>query len=283
MISIDNGILTAKFNEIGAELKSLTCNGKEYVWKGEKESWNKSCPILFPICSGLKNDTYTFKGVNYNLSKHGYVKELPFTVEENTNSSIVFLHKSNDLTKAKFPFDYELRIIYTLSEKTIKIDYCVKNKSNETMYFNIGSHEGYSTPEGIENYEIVFPEKVTLNSSLLEDNLLSNETVRVLENGDTFSLNETYFDENTLIFKNINLKSMILKNKLNDRAIKIDCDGSPHLIIWHVLNAKFICLELWNGIPDTVGSSYDITEKESIIPLLANAEYKTTHSITVIK
>ena len=56
MITIKNEFLTAKINELGAELVSLKNGENEYIWEGKKEIWPNSCPIMFPICGGLKDD-----------------------------------------------------------------------------------------------------------------------------------------------------------------------------------------------------------------------------------
>ena len=70
-------------------------------------------------------------------------------MESASDTSAVFLHCSDNETKEVYPFDYELRVIFTLVGKSLKIDYSVKNTGKGNMYFNIGGHEGYATPEGI--------------------------------------------------------------------------------------------------------------------------------------
>ena len=162
MITLKNEFIKASFDEVGAELKSLVFKEKEYIWEGRSEVWAGSCPILFPICGGLKEDKYTFKGKEYTLQKHGYARFVTFEIENKTDNSVVFLHKSNDETKKSFPFDYELRVIYTLNGKTLKVDYSVKNSTDDTMYFSIGSHEGYYPPDGIEDSDVIFPKNETL-------------------------------------------------------------------------------------------------------------------------
>jgi len=64
MITIKNEYITASFNKVGAELKSLVYNDTEYIWEGRSEVWAGSCPLLFPICGGLKNDKYVLNGKN---------------------------------------------------------------------------------------------------------------------------------------------------------------------------------------------------------------------------
>ena len=283
MITIKNEFLTAQFNEVGAELRSLASNDREYIWEGKKEVWANACPIMFPICGGLKNDKYIFEGKEYILEKHGYVRNLVFEVESKTEDSVVFLHKSSAETRVKFPFDYELRVIYTLEEKTLKIDYSVINKTDKTMYFNIGSHEGYATPEGIEDYDIVFPEQETLSTGVLYGNLLSQQTMPIIKDQNYLPLYEKYFTIDALVFTDLKSRSATLRNRKNGRGVRVDFPDAHYFLLWHKPNAPYMCVEPWNGVQDIVGSSYEITEKEGITALDSGKEFLYTHSITIIE
>ena len=283
MITLKNEYLTANLTEVGGELKSLKYNDSEYIWEGKKEVWAGSCPLLFPICGGLKNDKYVLNGKEYTLQKHGYARFKTFEIENKTDDSVVFLHKSDDETKKCFPFEYELRIIYTLVEKTIKIDYSVINKTDDTMYFSIGSHEGYYTPEGIEDYDVLFPQNETLNSNVLYGNLLSNQQLPILKDSNVLPLYDKYFTIDALVFKDLKSKSATLRNRKTGRALRVDFPQDDYFLLWHKPNSPYICLEPWAGVPDTVGSSFDITEKEGIIALDGKSEYNHTHSITIIE
>ena len=95
MITLKNEYITARFSTTGAELKSLISGDSEYVWEGRPEVWKGSCPLLFPICGGLKDDKYTYCGKEYTLLKHGYARNKEFEVESLNKDSIVFLHKSD--------------------------------------------------------------------------------------------------------------------------------------------------------------------------------------------
>ena len=282
MITIKNEYLTASINEIGAELKSLVCNNTEYIWEGKTEIWAGSCPLLFPICGGLKEDKYILNGKEYTLQKHGYARFKTFEIESKTDTTAVFLHKSDDETKKQFPFDYELRVIYTLTEKTLKIDYSVKNLTDGTMYFSIGSHEGYYTPEGIEDYDVIFPQKETLNANVLYGNILSNQQIPIIKEQEYLPLYDKYFTVDALVFKELKSKSATLRNRKTGKALRVDFPDDKYFLLWHKPNSPYICLEPWSGIPDVVGSSYDITAKEGIITLNAKCEYNHTHSITIL-
>ncbi len=282
MITIKNEYLTASINELGAELRSLICEDNEYIWEGKPEVWPGACPLMFPICGGLKDDKYILDGKEYTLEKHGYIRFKTFYVESKTDSSVVFLHKSDDETKQKFPFDYELRVFYTLIDKTLKIDYSVINKTNKTMYFNIGSHEGYATPEGIEDYDVLFPQNETLNAYVLYGNLLSNQQLPIIKDQNYLPLYDKYFTVDALVFKDLKSKSATLRNRKTGKAIRVDFPDAKYFLLWHKPNSPYMCVEPWNGVQDIVGSSYDIQTKEGITVLPGNEEFKYTHSITIL-
>lgn len=283
MITLKNEDITVKISEVGAELKSLICNDTEYIWEGRKEVWAGSCPLLFPICGGLKDDKYRLDGREYILEKHGYARFKTFEVESKTDTNVVFLHKSDSDTKKQFPFDYELRVIYALDQKKLKIDYSVKNMSDNTMYFSIGSHEGYYTPEGIEDYDVIFPQSETLNAYVLYGNLLSNQQLPIIKDQNYIPLYDKYFTVDALVFKDLKSKSATLRNRKTGRAVRVDFPDDKYFLLWHKPNSPYICLEPWSGIQDIVGSSYDIEKKEGIISLPAKKEYNHTHSISIIE
>ena len=282
MIILQNNFVKACINEMGAELKSLVYNATEYIWEGKPEIWGSSCPLLFPICGGLKDDKYLLGGKEYTLKKHGYMRTTPFEVERADDSYAIFVHHSSAETKQNgYPFDYELRVIYTLAETTLKIEYEVANKGGETMYFNIGSHEGYYTPEGIEDYDVIFPEPQTLNASVLCGNLLTNMTTPIIKDSTVLPLSDKHFTIDALVFKEIAARSATLRNRKTGRAVKVDFPDMTYFLLWHKHGAPYICLEPWNGLPDLEGSSYNIEEKFGITALEAGKTYRNVHTITV--
>ncbi|MBR4073224.1 MAG: aldose 1-epimerase family protein [Clostridia bacterium] len=217
------------------------------------------------------------------MPKNGYIRFKTFELENKTDDSVVFLHKSDNETKEQFPFDYELRVIYTLNEKTLKVDYSVINKTEDTMYFSIGSHEGYYTPEGIEDYDVIFPQNETLNAYVLYGNLLSNQQLPIIKDQNYLPLYDKYFTVDALVFKDLKSKSATLRNRKTGKAVKVDFPDDKYFLLWHKPNSPYICLEPWDGIQDIVDSSFDITEKEGIISLDAKSEYNHTHSITIVE
>ena len=283
MVSIGNGILTARFNEFGAELKSLKRGEEEFIFGGDERFWNGSSPVLFPICSALKEDTYYIDEKAYKMDKHGFAKDLLFSVESKSESSVTFLLESNAETLKKYPFTFEFRICYTLVGGRLDVEYLIKNNGSKDMFFSVGAHEGYSCPEGIEDYDIIFPGKQTLKSNLLAGpDTLGFEQIEILNNSDTLPLKNDYFTEDALIFLNIPFDSLVLKNRKTGKAVKVTFKDFPYLLIWTVPEASFICVEPWCGITDRVGTNQDLRTKEGIERLLPDETFKRVHSVEIL-
>ena len=280
MQKITNGVLTVEILETGAEIQSVkNADGKEFIWNGDPAYWTGRAPIMFPICGGLKEDKYTYNGGEYTLPKHGFAKLMEYEVESKEDSKVTMLLKSNEETKKAFPFDFEMRVIFALDDNKLITTYSVTNKG-EDMFFSVGSHEAYAIPDGIENYHIQFDKDVTLNSYILDGNLLEDNYITVLENGNKFPLKDEYFAVDALVFKNVDFKKASLVSNNGERKITVEFPDCDYFLLWKKPQAKYLCLEPWAGVQDIIGSEYDISKKEGIVSLLAGKEYTNTHTIT---
>ena len=268
-----NEQIKATFSTKGAELISLEKNGKEQIWIGDPEVWPSHAPILFPICGGLKDDKYLYNGKEYTLQKHGYIRFTEFQVESKSENKIVFLHRFNEETLKQFPFEYELRIIYTLDGSSLRIDYSVKNLSKDEMYYSIGGHEGYYCPEGIEDYSIIFEKPEMFDSTVLNGNLLENFTINVGKNTCELPLKYEYFAVDALSFLDLKSRKVSLKNRKTGEERLLEFKDHDVFFVWTKPGAKYVCLEPWCGCPDFMDSEYDFRSKRSIIRLCKICTY----------
>ena len=279
-LKISNGIITAVISTRGAELKSVVKNGCEIIWEGKSDVWAGQAPLLFPICGGLKDDKFVFEGKEYTLQKHGFARTTEFEIESATDTSATFLLKSNEETKTVFPFDYELRVTYTLVDNKIEVGYSVKNAGSGDMYFSIGSHEGYACPGGIEEYSLVFDEEESFTCNVLNGNLLEYNTYSVGE-GRELPLKYDFFAIDALTFLNLKSRGVDLVHRATGKRLRVEFDGFDYLFVWTKPKAyaNYICIEPWCGIPDFVDSDFDFTKKRGIVRLEANGEKVFKHSI----
>ena len=282
MVDLSFGTTSARISCTGAELKSLKADSVEYIWQGESGVWSGSSPVLFPICGALKDNEYIYGGNTYKLSKHGFAMHKVFDIERKTENSATFLLKADEQTKEVYPFDFEFRVTYTLSEAKLRVDYEIKNLSDYTMYFSVGAHEGYYLADGLLDYEIEFPQNETLYTWLLKDGALSDERKLILNGGKVLPLKYEYFAEDALILKGLKSKSAILTPKQNGKRIKVSFPGFDYFLIWTVPKADFVCLEPWCGITDGIDHNKDIKIKEGINASEPGAVFLRTHTVEII-
>lgn len=281
-IKISNGKSDAVISIRGAELTSLISNGREVIWQADPAVWPKHCPNLFPICGGLRDDKFIFEGKEYTLLKHGYAAATEFDVESKTETSVTFLHTSNEETLKSFPFTYELRIVYTLNGSDLKVDYNVKNTGNGDMYFSIGAHEGYNCKGGLKNYTICFEKDEDFMATPVSGPLLMHEEHQVSPSGRELPLKDELFAVDALVFRNANSKSAHIRENATGKIMaSVEFKDFNELLIWTKPGSEYICIEPWCGIPDYTDSDYDITKKPGILKLALGDVTVKTHTITI--
>jgi len=281
--TISNSILKASIKHAGAELFSLKDNNdKEYIWEGNPDFWGKHSPVLFPIVGTLKNNTYTIDKKEYQLSRHGFARDMEFKLIEKTQNSAVFSLESNEETLKKYPFQFELQLIYTLENTSLKIEYIVINKGDTKMPFSIGAHPAIALPENFESYSFKFEKEENLKFNLLENDLISNKTEILKTTDNIVPLTYKIFENDALVFKTLESKSLtILENK--KPYVQVDFEDFPSLGIWTKDQAPFVCIEPWFGYSDTADNTGDLFQKEGIIVLEIDQNFHSQFSIKIAK
>lgn len=280
--TISNSTISASIKHSGAELFSLKdTKNKEYIWEGNPDFWGKHSPILFPIVGTLKNNTYTINGKEYQLPRHGFARDMEFQLIDKTENSAVFSLTSDPETLKKYPFEFELQIIYTLEDASLNIEYKVINKNDRKIPFSIGAHPAIALPENFENYAIEFEKEEVLKYYILENDLISNKTKILETTNNLIPLNYKIFENDALIFKTLDSNSLIILEN-SKPYIKFNFEDFPSLGIWTKEQASFVCIEPWLGYSDTAENSGDLFEKEGIIVLDANQTFNSKFSITIL-
>lgn len=276
-----NSNITAKINHNGAELYSLESNNKEYIWEGNPVFWGKHSPVLFPIVGTLKENTYTYNSISYQLSRHGFARDTTFKLIEKKDDLAVFSIESNEDTKKVYPFEFELQLIYSLENNHLNISYKVINKGMGQLPFSIGAHPAIALSGKFENYSIQFEKEEPLVYNLLENDLISNavKTLPTLDN--RVALDYSLFENDALIFKNLKSNYLtIFKNQIP--MVRMHYKDFPHLGIWTKMNAPFLCIEPWFGYSDSNESIGTILEKEGIQILESKTTFNAQFSIEIL-
>lgn len=100
-------------------------------------------PILFPICGNLPNNSYTYQGQTYTLKQHGFARDLPWQVINETsaeNAAITLSLSSTEQTRQGYPFDFRLAFTYQLQGDSLTLNQSYTNLSTQPMPFSTGLH-----------------------------------------------------------------------------------------------------------------------------------------------
>lgn len=100
-------------------------------------------PILFPQAGALKESM-----PNFNLAQHGFARDLPWeTVRVAENSRRAEFRLQNDAgTRARFPFDFEVRVKIDLEPSALQYQLTVYNPSSEPLWTAPGLHPYFAVP-----------------------------------------------------------------------------------------------------------------------------------------
>lgn len=279
--TIENEKLICTIESIGAEIRSLKnkVTGEEYIWQIEKSIWGSSSPILFPAIGKIKEDKVVFNGNEYAMPKHGIIRnnhELSF--EQQSISKCSFTLTSSKKTLKQYPFKFLFSVEFTLFENRLIMTYNIENRDAVPMQFSCGGHTAYacplSEPIKLSDYVIEFPTQFSLEASTLGASGLLSHKIRKIENNDgLLTLSDTLFNEDALIFPNINCDWIRLRKKNEKKGVVVRFKDYPHLALWSKPGADYVCIEPWLGLPDLEDESTDISQKPTYKSIEPNAKF----------
>lgn len=281
--TISNSIVSVTIIHKGAELISFKRidSNKEYIWEGNPDYWGKHSPILFPIVGTLKNNSYTYKNKSYELLRHGFARDMDFDLVSQNENGAIFSLSSSELTIDKYPFSFELRVIYTLKGSKLTIGYQIINKHSDAIPFSIGGHPAFALPKNFDEYSLQFEADESLICYQLENDLLSEKTKQIDLLKNNLPLTYSLFENDALIFKELKSKQIrILESGIP--FLNFTFNDFPNFGIWTKVKAPFICLEPWVGYSDILNTTGNILEKEGIQILEPNSLKEFNFSIEIL-
>ncbi|OED37682.1 hypothetical protein AB833_22710 [Chromatiales bacterium (ex Bugula neritina AB1)] len=282
-ILLHNSQLNVAISPVGAELQSMksVASAEEFLWHGDPAWWAGQAPILFPIVGSLKNNTMSVDARDYEMARHGLVRGKLFNLLNHSSDSCLFSTSADASTLLNYPWQFELRVNFSLHNNRIDIGYEVINNDSTTMIFTLGSHPAFSLPGTIAEYAIRFNQPETLQRFHLDDSgLLAIHGTDYMKNTTRVELHKNLFDEDALVFKNIKSGTVDLLHGENVR-VSVDTGGAPHLGLWAKPGAPFVCIEPWFGYSDNVDSDGNFKNKPAMIHLPAGDSFSNTWSITI--
>ena len=248
--TIKNKFIELSVNSLGASMHSLIFLGEERLWQGG-EAWNSRDVVIFPVVGHAGE--YTAEGRRFTPKSHGVARYSEFTLVKEGEDELVLELSSNEETKLTYPYDFILRVKYTLERNTVKIGYEVKSKGGKIPFY-LGSHAGMKAPGGEAVIEF---ENVEDPISYFVD---KKEAV-CLEGIKRFVANKQLFEK----VKTLQLGSLsggeIYAHTADGYTYtyKSDC---PVVALWsNEKGGDYICVECWWGINDCPDFPKELSKK----------------------
>lgn len=281
-------MLKIQTKKSGAELISIQYNGKEMLFQGAKVLdsngniyWKRQAPILFPIVGQLKNSQTQIEDKIYEMSQHGFARDMDFEEISKTENKHHYMLKYNEGTLKKYPYKFELHVIYEIIGDTLTVTYKVKNIDGKKIYFGLGGHPAFNCDYSNGEYEISFSENEDKIEFLkLKNGLIDTEKAQNILQDNKIYLKEDTFDNDAVIMKNLKSNKVVLQNhETNQKILELDFTGFPYLALWSKKGAPFVCIEPWQNTADRIDSTQIYKDKENIIELPQDKEFECKYSI----
>ena len=295
IISISSNSLTASIDTMGAQLMSLRKGESEYLWQGDSNWWPRRAPILFPIVGVLKDSKAESAEGAISLARHGLARLNQFEVVEQSPSSVTLQLKSTEETRKAYPYDFELKLIFSLSNNTLTQTYEVTNPANVVLPFTLGAHPAFNIPipgveaASLDQYHLSFTRSWTSYGPSITDEGLCDYTTpqRLIVDSDMLPLSWDLIDrEKTITLEDVPDRRITLaanaEASSETHGIQIDFEGFDYLGIWSAApGCPFVALEPWCGIADTVDCDGIFEHKPGIISLEPGQSIAKTLNIKV--
>jgi len=289
MVTLKNEFLTVQIEDTGAQLCSVkNARGTEYIWKADPAVWGRHAPLLFPVIGRLQNGQYELNGKTYTIPTHGFARDTLFSVVEQTDTAVSFRLTDSPETLAVWPFPFVLTVTYILEDNRLIKSCRVENRSDKTMYYELGGHDGFTAPleegETMADYAIIFPgvdaiQPYGMNEAAM---LTLKETTYPLEQG-RIPLSPAHYGLDTIILDELPQHRALLVDAAGRPRVTLDFPDFPYLGIWTAakpFDTNYICIEPWSTLPDGTFVGRGLADKAGIRTLAPGAGETLTYTTT---
>jgi galactose mutarotase-like enzyme len=271
-VAITGAGLSASINPLGAELSTLRdATGRDLLWNGDPAIWAGRAPILFPIIGTLNGGAYRVDGKAYALPRHGFGRRSLFAVVEAEAGRAVFRLSADDQTRAVYPFEFTLDMIFAINGRRLDVTAELVNTGAEPLPASFGFHPAFLWPlpgaaPRAEHRILFAAEERAPVRRLDQDGLLDARPRPTAVQGRVLALDDSLFAEDALILTELAGNSLDY-GAPDGPQIHISYPDTPDLGLWSKPGAPFVCIEPWQGTSDPAGFTGEIWEKPGIVRL----------------
>lgn len=290
MEKLSNDKLNIQVSAAGAELCSIQCNGKEYLWQADPAFWNRHSPVLFPIVGRVWDNVYRCNGEVFTIGQHGFARDMEFSLVSCSENELWYRLTDNDETHKKYPYNFCLEIGYRINGKRIEVMWRVGNTGRGDMYFQIGAHPAFYFPgfdvSAKERGFFGFDKKEGLEYILIGGKGCADTGAYyplVLDEG-LLPMDTSTFDGDALILENGQVREVTLYDNSRKAVLRLSFDA-PVVGLWSPpgKNAPFVCIEPWYGRCDRMNFAGEFKDKDWIQRLAEGEVFNGGYVIEILE
>jgi galactose mutarotase-like enzyme len=241
-IAPSRGGMVTRFSVRGVPVLFLD----EATLANPSQSVRGGIPILFPIAGKLPDDRYTVAGETFAMKQHGFARNLPWTVldESTTNGACVTLGlEATEATRTQYPFDFALRFTYRLEGDALAVEQRFENRGGAPMPLHPGLHPYFFVPGAAKSGV-----RLDTDATRALDNRTGHEVPVTLP----IDLADREVD--LFLLDHRPRQTVLHRSGLPGVRIAFGEDQSL-LVVWTLPGRDFVCVEPWRTKPGALASS----------------------------
>ncbi|MET0249152.1 MAG: aldose 1-epimerase family protein [Sphingobium sp.] len=286
-VTLRSDALTATIAPLGAELRTLAdAQGRQLMTDADPRWWTGHAPLLFPFVGRSRGDVYRYEGREYPMAQHGFARNMPFDLADQSDRAARFRLAADDTTRIVYPFDFSFDMAFALDGATLAMTASISNYGDRPMPFSFGYHPAFAWPlpygGAVEDHRIVFerPEPAPIRKVGEELGLIAHAAAPSPVIGDTLAPTYAMFEGDALIWDDLASRSLLWGVPGQPR-LRIAFPDTPWLGLWQKPGAHYLCVEPWAGMADLEGFEGDVWEKQGIMALAPGAKRRFRMAVTL--
>ena len=273
-IELTSGPARARISPQGAEWLGWSMDGRELLWAPDGVHWDRTAPVLFPVCGWTRGGVARVGGKTYPLGLHGFAMGERFVVVGQGADHITLRLTETAATLAQYPFPFQLEVTYRLDGSGVEVAGLIRNAGEAPMPYAFGLHPGFRWPlAGGDKpaHRLVFDAPERAEVPVIAPGGLFSKVMRpVPVEGRRLGLDEALFAREALCFLDAASRGLTFEGPQG--RLRLDWEGFPHLVVWSKPGGPFLCLETWTGHGDPDGYEGDLFAKPSMTILPPGGE-----------
>lgn len=288
---LENESLLLEVAAHGGELSRIydKQHQREVLWEGTPSIWGRHAPILFPFIGKLFEGKYRFQGKAYEMTAHGFARDMEHTLLSRTEEEVWYVLEDTADTFQRYPFHFRLETGHRLEGNGIRVMWKVVNTGEDTLYFMLGGHPAFKTPEGttVHDFTLQFEQEGEgpLHYQAPDADGYKVEALSgslALEDGKA-KIVPGFFDRAlTYIFDQGQVTAVSLLLPDGQPYVTVRCPHIPFLGVWTMEKTHpFVCLEPWFGRCDEKGYQGELKDREGEMSLAPGQTFTADYVILI--